>query len=131
MDRGWLREKGWTLAGIILVGVVLFVLFDFIYDMLCFGVASLINTTSMVVGAVPSVVNADVKTEVITVGNYTAELSTVNAEREGLTFVGRVYEVVSWMFKQFVKLISSKELFLAIMILSFAIIVYENMVGEE
>jgi len=42
-----------------------------------------------------------------------------------------VYEVVLWMFKQFVKLISSKELFLAIMILSFAIIVYENMVGEE
>jgi len=126
----WLRERGWTLAGVILAGVVLFALLDFIHSTLCFGASVLVNATSTASAVATRVAQATASTEVVSVGQYRAAISTLSAEGEGLTFVSKVHSASAWLLKQLLKLVSSRELFTAILVLGFAIAVYERLVGE-
>jgi len=126
-----LREKGWTLAGIIIAGIVIFLLIDFIHSIICYGISTLFNATYIAIDTARNVADIDIKTDTFAVGNYTASIASINADREGLTFIGKAYTMATWLSKQIVSLATRKELFIAIIILSLAIAVYENMVGEE
>ena len=129
---GLLRERGWTIASVILVGVVLFAVVDVLHSFLCYGVAAAINVTSYLAYTAqqldPSIA---VEAEPVAVSNYTAVVARARHSEGAVTFTDSVYGALVWFLKQLLVLLSRKELFTALLVLGFAIAVYEQLMGEE
>jgi len=124
-----LREKGPTIATIIIVGVVVFAVIDTVMSVVDYTVASAVNATSAVAQAVASQAGVPVEqTVAYRVGNYTAVATELDASNIGLPSLNRFAETALSLLGFVLKALGDKVIFVALVALGIAIFVYEEVI---
>lgn len=127
-----LREKGPTIATIIIMGVVVFAVIDTVMSLIDYSVASAVNATSVVSQAVASQAGVPVKqTVAYSVGNYTAVATELDATNIGLPSLNRFAETALSLLGFVLKALGDKAIFVALVALGIAIFVYEEVIEGE
>ena len=127
-----LREKGPTIATIIIVGVVVFAVIDTVMSLIDYSVASAVNATSAVSQAVASQAGVPVKqTVAYSVGNYTAVATELDAASIGLSSLNKFTETALALLGFVLKALGDKAIFAALVALGIAIFVYEEVIEGE
>ena len=123
------RRYGPTIATLVILGIVIFAVIDMIMSVVDYSVTSAVNATSMVIQMVAT--EAGVPTTqatTYTVGNYTAVMVKPDASAVGLsslnTFIDTAARFLSFVLKAF----GDKAIFVALIALGIAIIIYEELV---
>jgi hypothetical protein len=127
-----LREKGPTIATIIIVGVVVFAVIDVVMSVVGYAVASAVNATSAVSQATASQAGVPIKqTVAYSVGNYTAVATELDASGIGLSSLNRFAETALTFLGFVLRALGDKAIFVALVALGIAIIVYEEVIEGE
>jgi hydrogenase/urease accessory protein HupE len=127
-----LRERGPTIATIIIVGVVVFAVIDAVMSLIGYSVASAVNATSAVSQAVASQAGVPVKqTAAYRVGNYTAVAAELDASGIGLPSLNRFTETALTFLGFVLRALGDKAIFVALVALGIAILVYEEVIEGE
>jgi len=127
-----LRERGPTIATIIIMGIVVFAVIDAVMSLIDYSVASAVNATSAVAQAVAGQAGVPIKkTVTYSVGNYTAVATELDASSIGLPSLNRFTETALSLLGFVLKALGDKAIFVALVALGIAIFVYEEVIEGE
>lgn len=127
-----LREKGPTIATIIIVGVVVFAVIDTVMSVINYAVASAVNATTVASQVLASQAGVPIKrTITYSVGNYTAVATELDASGIGLPSLNRFTETALSFLGFVLRALGDKVIFVALVALGIAIFVYEEVIEGE
>ena len=127
-----LRERGPTIATIIIMGIVVFAVIDAVMSLIDYSVASAVNATSAVAQAVARQAGVPIKkTVTYSVGNYTAVATELDASSIGLPSLNRFTETALSLLGFVLRALGDKAIFVALVALGIAIFVYEEVIEGE
>ncbi|MCI4438001.1 MAG: hypothetical protein JHC33_14430 [Ignisphaera sp.] len=128
----YVSRYGPTIATLIILGIVIFAVIDTIMNVVDYTVTSAVNATSMVVQVVASQASVSItQTVTYTVGNYTAVMVKPDASSIGLSALNQFIDTATKFLGFVLKAFGDKPIFVALIALGIAILIYEELVEGE
>jgi hypothetical protein len=128
----FVRDRGPTVATLILIGLTVFAIIDAVSDALQYTLSLALNTTSALSSAAAAVAtDVPVATETVEVGGYAAVIAKPDASPLGLGSLSTFADAASSLLKTVLKVFSDRALFVALVAIGIGVWVYEEVFEEE
>lgn len=128
----YMRRYGPTIATLIILGIVIFAVIDTLMNVIGYAVTSAVNATSMAVQIAVSQAGVSItQTATYTVGNYTAVIVKPDASSIGLSSLNRFLDTATAFLGFVLRVFGDKVIFVSLIALGIAILIYEELIEGE
>lgn len=128
----YMRRYGPTIATLIIIGIAVFAVVDTLMNIVSYAVTSAVNATSMAVQIAASQASVSItQTVTYTVGNYTAVMVKPDASSIGLSSLNRFLDTATVFLGFVLRAFGDKVIFVSLIALGIAILIYEEIVEGE
>jgi hypothetical protein len=128
----YMRRYGPTIATLIIIGIAVFAVIDTLMNIVSYAVTSAVNATSMAIQIMASQASVAVtQTATYAIGNYTAAIVKPDASSIGLSSLNKFMDTATAFLGFVLRAFGDKAIFVSLIALGIAILIYEELVEGE